>query len=647
MTAEHGYAGNILRVDLSSGTITRVPTVNYADRFLGGRGIGLKIYWDEVKPEISAYDPENRLMFLTGPAAGVSPGVAGTRWIVCGKSPSPYTDQFSYSNLGGDWGTELKFAGYDGVVVQGKADKPVYISVRDDDVELRDASHLWNKKTTEVRRMLKEELGSDTKVASSGPAGDNMVNLAVVFADHDASGTNGFGAVMGSKNLKAIAVKGSGQISVADPKRLEELSTYINDLHKASPPQPSPNVIAMPDKSEIDHCPGCDIGCEREVFEAKNGTKSKFICEPAYWYAIRAQRYHEREGIEDWRDVPFMATVLCNEYGIDVNAVDAMVYWITRCYRNGILTDENTGIPLSKEGSLEYIDTLLRKLSYREGFGDKLANGTHRAAEEVGQGSDKFITDFMLNAGQNVAYNPRFYILTGLLYAMEPRQPIQQLHEISSPFLRWVNWVDKRVNAYVTTDLLVGISKMFLGGEMAIDFSTYEGKAAAVKRIQDRVYAKESGILCDRSYPIRSTELTDNHLGDPTVESQVISAITGRDLDEEGLNKIGERLFNLQRAIRAREVGVDDVLPDHCFDMPQRRVFGNPNFWALKKENGKWVTYSKRDPVLDRDKFDGMKKELYQLRGWDVETGLQTKEKLQELELGDIIDELDKHGLVK
>lgn len=644
MEANYGYAGSILRVDLSSGDISRTPTSYYATRFLGGRGIGLKIYWDEVKPEIGAFHPENRVMFLNGPASGTSPGVSGSRWIICGKSPCTVPEQFSYCNLGGDWGRELKLAGYDGLVVHGKSDKPVYLFIKDDKVEIRDASHLWNRKTTEVRTTLKNELGQETKIASTGPAGDNMAVYAVVLADHDASGTNGFGAVMGSKKLKAIAVKGSGEVKVANPSQLASLNDYACKLTKAAPRQPSPNVIAAPEKRWDDPCPGCDIGCEREVYQAKDGTTSKFICEPAYWYAIRAKRYYE--GKQDWSEVPFLATAFCNQYGVDVNALDSLVYWLTKCYRAGILTDENTGIPLSKEGSIEYIDTLLRKISYREGFGDTLALGLFKAADMVGNQASSLITDFILKAQQNAAYNPRFYILTAILYALEPRQPIQQLHEISSPFLRWVRWMDKGANAYVSTEVLLNITKRFLGSELAADFSTYEGKALAAVKIQDRVYAKESIILCDRAFPIRSTEFTDDYVGDPTIENRIVSAITGNEINEDGLYEIGERLFNLQRAIQVKEVGPQEKLPEYVFTIPQKRVFGNPNCHALKKEGNDWITWEKRNPLLNRNKFHAMMREFYGLRGWDEDSGLQTKKKLKEVGLNDIVDELAERNLV-
>ena len=150
MTAPNGYAGKLLRVDLSSGRTSDVSTTDYAERFLGGRGIAAKIYWDEVPPDVGAFDPENRLIFITGPLAGLR-GLSGSRWQVCGKAPAMVPDQFSYANMGGRWGTQLKFAGYDGVVIQGRAERPVYLCIQDGAAELRDATALWGKTTNETQ----------------------------------------------------------------------------------------------------------------------------------------------------------------------------------------------------------------------------------------------------------------------------------------------------------------------------------------------------------------------------------------------------------------------------------------------------------------------------------------------------------------
>ena len=234
MVNEFGYAGKILKVDLSRGITVDTATTDYADRFVGGRGIGAKIYWDEVSPKVKALDPENRLIFAIGPLAGFS-GLAGSRFQVCGKSPAITPESFSYANLGGSWGAWLKFAGYDALIIQGKSDKPVYLLIQDGKTEIRDASFLWGKGAIEIREIIKARLGADIRVAAIGPAGDNMAVMANVIADDDASGSGGFGAVMGSKNLKAIAVGANERkVMAANPEKLKELVKYGRSLKKDS-----------------------------------------------------------------------------------------------------------------------------------------------------------------------------------------------------------------------------------------------------------------------------------------------------------------------------------------------------------------------------------------------------------------------------
>ena len=228
-----GYAGKILRVDLSSGRVTETPTLDYADRFLGGRGIAAKIYWDEVPPNAKALDEKNTVILATGPIGGV-PVFAGSRWTVCGKIPS--VERFSYGNFGGRWGAGLKFAGYDAVVVQGKSEKPVYLLLHDGTAELKDASALWGKGAIESREILKAELGSSVRVVAIGQAGENMAVMANLIADNDAAGSKGIGAVLGSKKLKAIAVKGEGKaVKVAQPEKLKELAEYYRNLKHGFP----------------------------------------------------------------------------------------------------------------------------------------------------------------------------------------------------------------------------------------------------------------------------------------------------------------------------------------------------------------------------------------------------------------------------
>ena len=638
--ATFGYAGKILRVDLSSGSIAEVPTLDYADRFVGGRGIAAKIYWDEVSPAISAFDPENRLIFATGPLAGL-PTVGGSRWQVCGKSPAPSPEHFCHGNLGGRWGAELKFAGYDAIVIQGKSDKPVYLFLHDDQVEIKDASALWGKGSVETRDTLKNDLGISARVVTIGPAGENMVTMANLLADNDASGSGGLGAVMGSKKLKAIVVKGNKKkIKVAQPERFQELMRYFRELWKGAPiggvyPMSGP-------RTKKDPCYGCIGNCLRITYEAENGKKGKFMCQSSLFYLLRAGMYYGKE-----TEVPFFATRLCDDYGLDTMAIDQMMYWLWRCYKAGVLTDENTGLPLSKLGSLEFVETLVRKISLRDGFGDILAQGTAKAADSVGAAAREQITDYLSKAGYGSWYDPRLYITTALLFAIEPRPPMPQLHEVSIPLGKWADWVNKTENAYVSTEVIQTIARKFWGGEIAADLSTHEGKTLAAKAIQDREYAKECLILCDWLWPIMDVEYSEDHEGDPTLESKVYSAVTGNEVDEEGLYRIGERVFNLNRAIFVREghQGRDfDSLPDSWYTMPLKWQHVNPECLVPGK-GGEVVC--RKGAVVDREEFEKMKDEYYQLRQWDVSTGLQTREKLEKLGLKDVADDLEQRGLVE
>ncbi len=640
MAGPNGYAGKILRVDLSSGKITHMPTMSYADRFLGGRGIAAKIYWDEVSPSVEAFDPQNRLLFATGPLAGFA-GLAASRWVVCGKSPDSIPEQFSYCNLGGSWGAHLKFAGYDAVVVQGKSEKPVYLYIEDGAVEIRDASGLWGKGAIAVREILKGELGRSTRVVAVGPAGENLVSFASLLADEDSSGSGGLGAVMGSKGLKAIAVKGSGKVTAAEPEKLREVTRYARELLR-SRSMTSGKMLIPGATRQV--CYGCAFGCFRALYTAKDGKKGKAICQADNFYRKWAQGYYGESG-----DVPFYANKLCDEYGVDTMIVEATIKWLLGCRDAGVLTDRDTGIPLSKLGSLEFMESLVRKISHRDGLGDILAQGIARAPDLLGGRAKELAVETLATQDPTVrTYGARVYIIPGILYAMEPRQPIQTLHEISRLVMHdWVPWAEKKEGAYLSSSLLREIARDLWGSEIAADFSTYEGKALAAKKIHDRQYAKESLVLCDGFWPITHLEHSEGHIGDTSLESKILSAVTGREVDEEGLYRIGERVFNLQRAILAREghVGREgDRLPESDFTIPIQVERKNPECLVPGKDG---EIISRKGMVVDREQFERMKDEYYALRGWDVASGLQTRAKLEELGLGDIAEDLERRGLIK
>ncbi|MFC1895759.1 aldehyde ferredoxin oxidoreductase C-terminal domain-containing protein, partial [Thermodesulfobacteriota bacterium] len=275
------------------------------------------------------------------------------------------------------------------------------------------------------------------------------------------------------------------------------------------------------------------------------------------------------------------------------------------------------------------------------------------AAEKVGNGTERLITHYMAKSGEFHVYGARLYLTTGLLYAFDPRLPIQQLHEISMPALVWVaremgegaDLEESSPFRYMTSDVFRKMARRFWGDEICADFSTCAGKAMAAARIQDRQLAKECLILCDFSYPFIHSPATPDHVGDPTLESRICAAVTGMNMDEQGLYRVGERAFNLQRAILTREGRKgreQDGLEEFNFNIPLKGEWGNPECLVPGRDG---EPFSRRGMVVERDEFEKMKDEFYRIRGWDVATGFQTRAKLQELELDDIAHTLEREGL--
>ena len=265
---KNGYAGQILSVDLTSGKVARLPTAHYADRFIGGRGLAAKLYWDMVPPGAGATSPENALICATGPVAGFN-GFAGGRWQVCGKSAAGTSETFNYANLGGRWGTWLKYAGYDALVVRGKSEEPVYLFINNETVEVRDAAGLWGRSALEAHEDLQRQLGKGVSVLTIGPAAENMVTFATVLADDGASGSGGLGAVMGSKNLKAVAVEGKKRPVAADPARLQKLAERLKGMNQKT----SFSFSEIPGMTQPHICYGCVIGCDRQMYRGENGQR--------------------------------------------------------------------------------------------------------------------------------------------------------------------------------------------------------------------------------------------------------------------------------------------------------------------------------------------------------------------------------------
>lgn len=645
--AHFGYAGSILRVDLSSGKTESIPTAAYAERFVGGRGIAAKVCWDEVPPETKAFDPENRLVFATGPLACV-PVIGGSRWEVCGKSPITSPHHFNYCNLGGRWGADLKFAGYDALIVQGKADNPVYVLISENRIELKDANFIWGTGAIETREKLKSECGNSARVVAIGPAGENGAVMASLLADNDSSGTGGLGAVMGSKNLKAIVVLNAGKrVEIAEPENLKELTQYYRSLKRIAirfPPElaQTRSPMAPPHKiKKPDVCYGC-VGCYRMLYQAEDGQTGKFMCNAGMFY----QHWASQHG-GDWMDVAFHATKLADTYGLDTKAIDKIVCWLHNCYEAGILTEHDIGLPLSRIGTLEFMQALVKMISFREGFGDLLAAGLDRAAASIGP----LATEELKHIGYvglpefTDVYSPQLYTPHAIFYAMEPRLSMAQFHEIGATIPKWASWAQGNPKG-LSSSSLRALAGRFWGSELAVDFSTYDDKALAAKMIQDREYIKASLILCDNIWPIIETKYTDNNMGDPTLESKVLSAVTGHEYTEQYLYEIGERIFNLQRAILVREGHrgrIDDTLAERFFTEPLKLDFLNPECLVPGKDG---EVISRKVMTVDRDGFEKMKDEYYELRGWDVATGLQIQQQLDSLGLPEVAEDLRHRNLL-
>lgn len=630
----YGYAGSILVCDLSRRETTHIPTSDYARTFLGGRGLAARLYWQQAVPGTAALDPANPFIIVTGPLAGFT-GLSGSRWQICAKSPSVTPQSFSYSNLGGSWGTHLKFAGLDALVIKGMAEKPSYLFLHNGVCEFRDASHLWGRGAAQVIESLKAELGQNVRVLTMGPAGENLVSFASVLADNDSSGSSGFGAVMGSKKLKAVVVLGTNRPEPADPIKLRQLTDFIREMKRSRPPPtPSPPKDM---KVKRQACFGCVAGCERSVIKTASGKRGKYLCSSGIFYEPLVRRYYG-----ELNEVSFLATRLCDDYGLDTSAIEAMILWLSRCYEAGILTDQNSGLPLSKCGSLEFIEELVRKVALRESFGDMLAQGTLKAAQHLGSGAEKMCGDYVFRDGTGSGCCPRMYITNALFFALEPRQNLPQTGEVGETVWGWLDWLNGVKNPEVSSDDMRFIARHFWGSEAAADFSSYRGKALAAKMIQDRHYVKESAILCSFSWHISAIEIFK-----PEIVAEVLSAVTGDRYNENSIYQLGERIFNLQRAIhiRERQCGREgDTLPEFWYTTPLKESFMNLKLLAPGPD-GQPIT--REGSVVDRGQFELMKDEYYRLRGWDVITGLQTESKLTELGLVDVARELRRVNLTR
>jgi aldehyde:ferredoxin oxidoreductase len=435
-------------------------------------------------------------------------------------------------------------------------------------------------------------------------------------------------------------VAGDKRPRAAQPEKLKEIAGLVKKIRGGTFDGPSP--WAVPGVTRPEYCYGCGVGCSRQSYKGEDGRRYKSFCQASGMYTLAATNYYGKPN-----DVPRMAAQLNDGYGLDSTVMGPMINWLIECYREGIVSEAQTGLPLSEAGSAEFIRALTRKISLREGFGDVLAGGTLAASATLGSRAEELIIkNIALGTSETRDYDPRLIPTTALMLATGPRRPISQLHGISGNIIiSWCNWARGLEGAFFTTDDLRLAAERFWGGTKAVDFSTYEGKALAAKKVQDRNCVQESLVLCDIHWPmtVTSTGSPEGHVGDPTLESQIFSAITGQETSEQELYRTGERIFNLQRAIQVREGwgGRDgDSVLEYFFTHPLKQgdVFFDPDA-IMPGPDGKII--SRLGKALDRDGFERMKDDYYRRRGWDIETGLPTGTRLRELGLGDVANDLE------
>jgi len=539
---------------------------------------------------------------------------------------------FCYGNLGGFFGPFLKKAGYDGVVISGRSAEPVYLWIHDGEAEILDGSLLWGKGVYEVRDILKKSHGKNVRFITTGVAGENMCRSANLMTDNEGSATGGFGAVMGSKNLKAVAVLGTGSPLVAKPEELKELNKLTIHLNKRDPllaPFPEEQVRRTGQSS----CFQCGLDCKyRNAFRTASGKNVVRKCQSMFVYLpwVFGRPGESTETAVD-------ATGICNDLSLCTMEMYNVVQWLDTCYKSGYLTDKQTGLDISQLGTREFFENLATMIARRQGFGDILADGLLRAGEKLGEEARAHFSSEVSGVGDGASYSAREYLMNGLLYALEPRQPIAMLHEVSWLTGLWVmNQADPK-SSPVTSEVFRAAATKFWGSEKAWDLNTHEGKAVAAAKIIDRTYVKDSLLLCDSVWPLMVSWNTPDNLGDPTLESQIFTAVTGIETDEAGLHQYGERIFNLQRLVLLREgrrPKIDDVPEEFNFVDPVETVFMNPE--VIVPGPGEEVI-SRKGQTLDREVFEDMRKEFYQLRGWDSESGSHKVETLERLGLSDLV----------
>ena len=621
----YGWVGNIVKVNLSDGQVTVEPTEPYVDDYLGGRGLGVRLIHDAWRPGSDPLGPENPLIFNTGPLSGTALAGSGRVDVT---AVSPMSRLRAKSNFGAYWGPELKYAGFDHLVIEGQADRPVYLYITDGHVEIRDAGEIWGKDTFETQTAIQAELGDpEIKVVCIGPAGEKLVRYACLITETgDAAGRTGMGAVMGSKRLKAVAVRGTGGVRIARPQEFLDLSIRINHEIREHPAYQELSQWGVARGVHMMYQMGFfPVGyfedvCWEDILEKyaapayveehqlKNtgcfccpNRCMNFLSVPGIGKGVTSCEPFSGFTGAVWNldmDTFWEATLLVNRLGIDCTEASATIGLLMELYHHGIITEKETdGIPMER-GSKDAILGIIRKIGDREGVGDLLAQGQMAFAETIGPEAVEKV-DLVKGLAPH-AYEFRAFKGTGLMQAVGHRGDPLPLRGS----LLEVDW-------HHANDWFQQVAGEQFGEPEAAIPTSYKGKArsAVISEHIERV-ADNLGV-CKWLYGLFI-------YNDVNIITEVFNTVTGKDWDLDRMLMVSERVRNLERMFDVRE-GLrrkDDSLPKKFFEEPLQK--------------GQYA-----GEVLDRDKFEAMKDEYYEIRGWDRETGIPTPEKLADLGLAD------------
>ncbi len=634
-----GYTGDILRVNLTTKRITREDlNMDLAKQFVGGRGLNLKYLYDEIEPGIDPLGPDNKIIIGVGPCNGTMvPG--SQRFTITTKSP--LTGFIGDSNSGGEIGAEIKYAGYDMIIIEGQSERPVYLWINDDKVELKKADHLWSKTTNETRRAIEVEVNDpDACVISIGPGGENLVKFANVIADLGrGSGRAGTGAVFGSKKLKAIAVRGTGGVKVVDYPGLRDMvkrnqdawvgdSRFYEHWSHGGPANGWYNYIDGEMLGIRNYQGGIftkDMFAELGKYFSKH--KSCISCPVSCNNScvIRAGKYAglateavELSGLGDpgpkiGNDDIELCLYICkvtDDYGIDLIDTTALIAFVMECYERGILTESELDGPTPQWGDAEAVTRLIDMIAYRQGIGAVLAEGMKRAPQIIGKGSEKYA---MHSKGMSlVMREPRASKGWGLGYALSSRGAC---HMRAAP-------IEGKAGRVPVSFLDPTLQKRVEGLNNPTNCLIEEGKPEMVTWFEELHAFEHSMEICVFSlyFGRRISGHPDDREGQITVLdalARFYNSVTGGNITPEDLLTVGERITNLERAFNVREglTRSDDTLPGRVLNEPLPDGRG-----AIDLE-----------PMVDR---------YYELRGWDIRTGFPKREKLIQLGLTDVAEEL-------